>query len=71
MSVASRIAIATRGFRGGAGAIIGGTIVAAEDIMVELELESEAEVVEIIDADVETQEATAEVVDIIDAEVGE
>jgi hypothetical protein len=45
------------------------TIVAAEDIVIELELATEAEVVEIIDAEVETQETTAEVVQIIDAEV--
>lgn len=46
-----------------------GTIIAAEDIVIELELETEAEVVEIIEAEVDTQEATAEVVEIIDAEV--
>jgi hypothetical protein len=68
VSVASRLAIATRGFRGGiiAG---GGVIVAAEDIMIELQLETEAEIVEIVEAEVATQEAAAEVVEVIDAEV--
>ena len=68
MSAASRLAIATRGFRGGiiAG---GGVIVAAEDIMIELQLETEAEVVEIVEAEVATQEAAGEVVEVIDAEV--
>lgn len=68
MSVSSRLAIATRGFRGG---LIGGggVIIAAEDIMIELQLETEAEIVEIVEAEVVTQEATAEVVEVIDAEV--
>ena len=37
--------------------------------MIELQLETEAEIVEIIEAEVVTQETTAEVVEIIDAEV--
>lgn len=68
MSAAGRLAIATRGFRGGL-LLAGGVIIAAEDIMIELQLETEAEIVEIIEAEVVTQETTAEVVEIIDAEV--
>lgn len=69
MSVQSRLAIATRGFRGGGGQIIPASIIAAEDIVIELQPDTEAEVVEIIEAQVETQEATAEVVEIVEAEV--
>jgi hypothetical protein len=68
VSVSSRLAIATRGFRGGLVAG-GGVIIAAEDIMIELQLETEAEIVEIIEAQVATEETAAEVVEIIDAEV--
>jgi len=69
MSVQSRLAIATRGFRGGGGQFIAGTIIAAEDLVIELQPDTEAEVIEIIEAEVETQEATAEVVEIVEAEV--
>ncbi len=67
MSAARRLAIATRGFRGGI--LAGGTIIAAEDIMIELQLETEAQVVETTEAEVATQEATAEVVETTEAEV--
>jgi len=68
VSVSSRLAIATRGFRGGI-ATGGGIIVAAEDIMVELQLETQAEIIEILEAEVETQDATAEVVEVVEAEL--
>ncbi len=58
MSVASRIAIATKGFRGGGGIdLSGATIVAAADIKVEVVTENEATV--------ETVEAVA----IVDDEI--